>query len=96
MHCYVYFKAAAEDEQHIRQCFARLRLSLEKIGFNVRFQRRPEVKDGLQTWMEVYENVPDHFEELIAAVVAESGLNEYIVGARYYERFLEIHPSSSL
>ena len=31
MHCYVYFKAAAEDEQHIRQCFARLRLSLEKL-----------------------------------------------------------------
>lgn len=90
MHCYVYFKSLVKHEEQVQSCFAKLSQSIANMGFSVQFQRRPETKDGLQTWMEIYSNVPDHFDQMIAAVVSESGLQAFVVGARHHEYFIEV------
>ena len=52
--------------------------------------RRPEIKDGLQTWMEVYVDVPDTFEARLAEAVRSAELNTMIEGERHTERFVAI------
>lgn len=52
--------------------------------------RRPEIQDGLQTWMEVYVDVPESFEARLAEAVHSAELATMIEGERHTERFIAI------
>lgn len=90
MDCYVYYKAKVEYEREIITCFQRLCSLLENHGITPRLQRRPESKDSLHTWMEIYSEVPSNFDAIIESNVIESGLMEFVIGARHAERFIRV------
>ena len=55
-------------------------------------KRRPGSSDGLQTWMEIYQDGADGFEAALAAAVQEAGLLEWTLGARHTEIFTDVEP----
>lgn len=90
MDCYVYYKANVEHEREIIACFQRLCSLLEKHGIAPLLQRRPESKDLLHTWMEIYSEVPSNFDAIIGSSVVESGLMDFVIGTRHSERFIRV------
>jgi hypothetical protein len=87
---YVYYKVrdehAARLEPLVRAMQARLR---DVHGIAVQLKRRPEAKDGLQTWMEVYPGVANEFASLLALTEREAGLAALIEGPRRTEVFTD-------
>jgi len=61
-------------------------------GVHTALKRRPESKDGLQTWMEVYGATPPDFADMLAQAVAQAGLAGFISGARHTEVFVDVVP----
>ena len=53
-------------------------------------KRRPEEKDGCQTWMEIYAQVPEDFLSTLDKAVTEAGLMHRIQGMRHTETFVDI------
>ena len=61
-------------------------------GVAPQLKRRPEVKDGLQTWMEIYPVVGEGFAELLATAADEAGLLSLTAGGRHTEVFMDLPP----
>ena len=61
-------------------------------GVQTALKRRPESKDGLQTWMEVYGATAPEFADTLAQAVAQAGLDSYISGVRHTEIFVDVAP----
>jgi hypothetical protein len=59
-----------------------------KIG--TALKRRPDEKDGMQTWMEVYLGVADDFAVRLHEAVAENQLSSWIDGERHTEQFVDV------
>lgn len=55
-------------------------------------RRRPEIRDGLQTWMEIYLNVPAAFDRVIEQAAVEEGVSELAATGRHVEYFMELPP----
>ena len=55
-------------------------------------RRRPETRDGLQTWMEIYRDVPASFDRVIAQAAAEEGVTELAGNGRHVEYFMKLPP----
>jgi hypothetical protein len=87
MDIYVYYRVRSE---HAPALQTRVCTMQSKLGGRPRLMRRPEIKDGLQTWMEVYVDVPDTFEARLAEAVRSAELNTMIEGERHTERFVAI------
>ena len=87
---YVYYKVrgehAAQLEALVRAMQARLAQEPGVVG---QLKRRPEARDGLQTWMEVYPGVPGQFAAQLDAAAADAGLAALIEGPRRAEVFVE-------
>lgn len=61
-------------------------------GVQTALKRRPESKDGLQTWMEVYGATTPEFADTLAQAVAQAGLARFISGERHTEVFVDVAP----
>jgi hypothetical protein len=66
------------------------RLAAER-GVAGQLKRRPEAKDGLQTWMEIYPATTDGFDAALSTAVQEAALSELIAGNRHTEIFTDLH-----
>ncbi|HEV7815642.1 MAG TPA: DUF4936 family protein [Janthinobacterium sp.] len=53
-------------------------------------KRRPDVKDGLQTWMEVYPATGDGFPAALESAVLDAGLAGLTAGPRHCEVFMDV------
>lgn len=53
-------------------------------------KRRPELKEGCETWMEIYGQIPDDFPAALEAAVQDAGLLALIKGGRHVETFIDI------
>jgi hypothetical protein len=91
MDLYVYYKvdpaAAADLAGRVAAMQARLTASFRVAAA---LRRRPGEQDGRQTWMEVYPEVPDGFDAVLALAVSESGIAGLISGPRHTEIFVEL------
>jgi len=74
---YVYYRVAAADQQAALAAFVAARGAAP-----VQLLRRPELKDGLMTWMEVYPAETLALEPAIA-----SALHPWLQGDRHLEHF---------
>ncbi len=87
---YVYYKVggqqAARLEPLVRAMQARL---AGELGVSGQLKRRPDTRDGLQTWMEVYTGVGEQFAPQLDAAAAAAGLADLIEGPRRAEVFVE-------
>lgn len=90
---YVYYKVRAAQadqlEMHLRIMQAELGASTGVYGD---VKRRPEAKDGVQTWMESYLATPAGFEAALDSAVREAGLASLIDGERHVELFTDLQP----
>lgn len=88
---YVYYRVPATRETAFREAATVMQAGLtRRTGVPAALKRRPEEKDGLHTWMEVYESVPDGFEAALADAVREACLGNWIEGERRREVFEDI------
>lgn len=61
---YVYYKVREEHAERLAGLVCAFQARMLQANA-ARLLRRPESKDGLQTWMEVYPDVPENFAEAL-------------------------------
>lgn len=90
---YVYYKVRREDAARLAPLVHAMARRLEQdTGVRVALKRRPEDKDGLQTWMEVYPGVTDAFGAILAQAVVDAGIDALLAGPRRLEVFTDLPP----
>lgn len=93
---YVYYKVREIDAAALAPRVRALQAELAaRHGVHGRLKRRPEARDGLQTWMEVYPAAGDGFAELLADAVAQAGLESGLAGPRHAEVFIDLDPAEA-
>ncbi|MGK5026023.1 DUF4936 family protein [Janthinobacterium sp. RB2R34] len=90
---YIYYQV---KEEHAQALEARVRSLQAKLaansGVSPQLKRRPESRDGLQTWMEIYPVVGEGFAEQLALAADEAGLLSLTAGGRHVETFMDLPP----
>jgi hypothetical protein len=84
---YVYYKVREADASALAP---RVRAMQAALGIATQLMRRPESKDGMQTWMEVYPGVDQGFQARLDDAAAQSGLAGLIAGPRRAEVFVDL------
>lgn len=93
MDLYVYYRVQAEQAASLQaRVDAMQRRLAEEHGVLASLKYRPDSKDGRQTWMEVYLDVPADFDMLLAQAMAAMELGPLIDGERHTESFLDFLP----
>lgn len=90
---YIYYKVRATNADQLEM---RLRILQAEVGALTgiygAIKRRPEAKDGVQTWMEVYAATPDGFAAVLAEAEREADIAGLIDGPRHTEVFMDLDP----
>ncbi|HZV65682.1 MAG TPA: DUF4936 family protein [Telluria sp.] len=88
---YIYYQVR---EQHAAALMPRVRAMqaalVARHGVAGQLKRRPEARDGLQTWMEIYPATGAGFEAALDAAVRDAALPELIEGPRHTEVFTDL------
>lgn len=88
---YVYYRVRPENAHALQVRVRGMQQVLAgEYGIVAQLKRRPEEKDGRQTWMEVYMAVPPDFEAALERALAQAGLTGLIDGQRHTEVFVDI------
>jgi hypothetical protein len=91
MDLYVYYKVRESDATTLAPRVRAMQAALAaRDGVAAQLKRRPESKDGMQTWMEVYPGVAEDFHGRLAQAEARAGLLELIDGPRRAEVFIDL------
>jgi len=89
MDLYIYYRVAAEHASQFGSAAAAMQATLSRRHqIASALKRRPDIKDGRHTWMEVYLGVPEDFTLLIKQAVEQSGITALIDGPRHTEFFI--------
>ena len=88
---YVYYKVREEHADALAPLVCAFQARMIQPGA-ARLLRRPESTNGLQTWMEVYPDVPEHFAAELETAAAGAGFEGLIEGPRRVEVFVEFPP----
>lgn len=83
---YVYYRVKAANAAVLA---SRVQTMQAMLGTG-QIKRRPDEKDGLQTWMEVYTCTSSDFAERLAHAALEAGVHQYIEGDRHTEVFMDL------
>jgi hypothetical protein len=91
MDLYIYYQIRAADAESFRTKVLAMQHNLAR-DWNIvtALKRRPEEKDGMQTWMEVYLAVDENFAAQLNQAVAVNELSPWIAGKRHTEQFLDV------
>lgn len=93
MDLYIYYRVLPVHVPALQPQLAAMQARLSgEYGVRAGLKRRPEEKDGRQTWMEVYENVPSGFGALLEQALAQAGIAALIDGPRHTEIFEDVPP----
>lgn len=93
MDLYIYYKVKDADVASLQAAVVPMQSALaQRHGVACQLKRRPESKEGLQTWMEVYAAAPEGFTAALQQAVAEAGLDQYTTGLRHTEVFMDVVP----
>lgn len=86
---FVYYQVPSTGAAQLLPRVMQLQAELaRRYGVQVALKRRPEEKQGMQTWMEIYFNIPDAFLTALqeAVYVAELPIH----GERHIEIFVDL------
>ncbi|SFD40734.1 DUF4936 family protein [Massilia yuzhufengensis] len=86
---YVYYKLRSGDAAALAP---RVRAMQAQLGAACQLKQRPEARDGLLTWMEVYPSVPGGFDARLEQAALNAGLAAFIQGPRRLEIFTDLTP----
>jgi len=88
---YIYYRVPVENTRELHKRVARLQQGLAaECDIVAQLKRRPEEKDGRQTWMEVYLGVPPEFDAALERALAQAELSGLIDGQRHTEVFMDV------
>ena len=87
---YVYYKVRIEDAARLAPRVRAMQERLACMGSSCQLKRRPEARDGLQTWMEVYPAAFEGFAATIEQAADQAGVLEFIQGPRRSEAFMDL------
>lgn len=85
---YIYYRVREENAARLAPMVRAMQESLSQGEV----LRRPDSKDGLQTWMEVYPAADGTFAQRLDEATASHGLAALIEGPRHVETFVELSP----
>ena len=92
MELYIYYRVRAEDEDRFHPRMLGMQRQLAgRTGVRAGLKLRPEDRDGLHTWMEVYAGLPEGFDAALSEALAASGAAGLIVGERRTELFMDMN-----
>jgi hypothetical protein len=88
---YIYYQVRDADAPalSLRVRAMQAQLSAER-HIACQLKRRPQTRDGLQTWMEVYPAATDGFDAALSAAAHHAALSELIAGERHTEIFTDV------
>jgi hypothetical protein len=86
---YVYYKVREDNAARLAPLVRKMQ---SRLAAPAQLKRRPQARDGLQTWMEVYPGVDAAFEQSLDAAVHEAGIAGLIDGPRHTEVFTDLTP----
>ena len=90
---YVYYKVRAVDAAQLAPLVRAMQAGLiARQRVQAQLKRRPEARDGLQTWMEIYLDVAPAFEAILAQAALDAGLAPLTQGPRRSEIFVDLPP----
>lgn len=90
---YVYYKVREQDAAALEPRVRALQAALSaRFGVDGQLKRRPDTRDGLQTWMEVYPAVTEAFQAALADAAREAGMDASLAGPRRAEVFMDLTP----
>lgn len=90
---YVYYKVRVEQADALAPLVRAMQARLARShGVAGQLKRRPEAKDGMQTWMEVYLATAPAFAAALSFAANEAGLSGLIAGERRTEIFTDLTP----
>jgi hypothetical protein len=91
MDLYIYYKVKDADVAPLQAAVVSMQTSLaQRYRVAGQLKRRPETRDGVQTWMEVYPSAPDGFTAVLDGAVAQAGLSAWTSGPRHTEVFMDV------
>ncbi|MGH8807334.1 MAG: DUF4936 family protein [Noviherbaspirillum sp.] len=91
MDLYIYYQVRGTNTPALRTRMDALQRCLSREYDIVSgLKRRPGEKDGLQTWMEIYQAVPAGFQAALEQAVAQAELTALIEGQRHIEHFVDV------
>jgi hypothetical protein len=91
MDLYIYYKVRDADVASLQGAVRVMQAGLlASHGVPGQLKRRPDSKEGMQTWMEVYAAVPAGFTEALDAAVQQAGLAALTSGPRHTEVFTDV------
>jgi hypothetical protein len=91
MDLYIYYKVRDGDQAALHSAVAAMQAELRSTeGVSPLLKRRPTPSsDGVWTWMEVYPQVRDGFDAVLADAVRARGIAALTSGPRHTEIFTE-------
>jgi hypothetical protein len=90
---YVYYKVREPDAAALAPRVRALQAQVARQhGVRPQLKRRPEARDGLQTWMEVYPGVDTGFAALLDTAAQAAGVAVFTDGPRRAEIFTDLTP----
>ena len=90
---YIYYQVRDADAAALQPAVAAMQAGLaSQYGVAGQLKRRPEAKDGVQTWMEVYPATAADFAAALDAAATAAGISAWIAGPRHTEVFLDVIP----
>jgi DNA gyrase inhibitor GyrI len=92
LNLYVYYQVRQMNAKNLRAKIVQIQQRLSnRTGGRYKLLRHVETTDdGLETWMEVYENVQSDFETLLQEQVNVAGIADWLHGKRNIERFVDL------
>jgi hypothetical protein len=91
MDLYIYYQVKDADAAPLQAAVVSMQAALaQRYGVAPQLKRRPEAKDGLQTWMEVYAATPAGFAAALGAAAEHAGLSAWTAGPRHTEVFTDL------
>ncbi len=93
MDLYIYYQVKEADTASLQAAVVSMQAELARThGVACQLKRRPESKDGMQTWMEVYAGTPADFAATLGVAAERAGLSTWTSGARHTEVFTDLVP----
>jgi hypothetical protein len=90
---YVYYKVRDEQADRLAPLVRAMQTRLARShGVAGQLKRRPEAKDGMQTWMEIYLATDAAFGAALSFAAHEAGLAAFTQGERRTEIFTDLTP----
>lgn len=90
---YIYYQVRDADASALQAMVVAMQARLAKLhGVSAQLKRRPETKEGLQTWMEVYPAAGEAFASALNEAVEQAGLSAWTTGPRHTEIFTDLLP----